>query len=417
MPEVSAKLSSAVIATMMRLLSRRMRRMAGSSVDSDSRPLPQAMSEARGILVVALMEAGDMVLLSPFLRELRHASSPARITLVCLPGGAILYQNSSDVDEVIPFAAALPRIKRPLLLPGRARAFARRQLSGRFDVAIVPRWDTDHYLASAVALFSLAGRRVAYSERVNPRKQTLNAGFDRLFTDVVESSGVAHEVERHSTLLRALGCEPTSDALTLSLTDADRHRAVMELTEVPSDRPIIAFGVGAADPKRRWPIARFVEVGRSLQRDHGAHVIVVGGPTDVPAQVELLGRLGAGATGLAGRLTLRETGAVLEKCALFVGNDSAPLHLAVAAGVPSVEISCHPAQGNPLHNNAPERFGPWRVRSAVLRPASAVSPCEESCRAKHPHCILEVSSDMVVRASADLLQTTFQSTELESTEA
>ena len=410
-------MSSAIVRTMMRLLCWRMRRQASSPAPDSPAPLAAAVHEAREILVVALMEAGDMVLLSPFLRELRRAKASARITLVCLPGSAILYRDSAYVDEVVPFAATLPRLLRPALLPRRARIFAERHLRGRFDLAIVPRWDTDHYLASAVSLFSRASRRVGYSERVNPRKQILNAGFDTLFTDVVQSVGVAHEVERHTTLLRALGCEPVSDALTISLTASDRDRAAAELSGVSKERTLVAFGVGAADPKRRWPIARFAELGQRLQRDHGAHVIVVGGPGDVAAQGDLMGQLGANATGLAGQLTLRETAAVLERSTLFVGNDSAPLHLAVAAGVPSVEISCHPATGNPLHNNAPERFGPWRARSTVLRPAAALPPCLDSCRATTPHCILEVSSDMVVSASADLLQSLLQSSALESTEA
>ena len=237
-----------------------------------------------------------MVLLSPFLRELRRAKASARITLVCLPGSVILYRDSAYVDEVVPFAATLPRLLRPALLPRRARIFAERHLRGRFDLAIVPRWDTDHYLASAVSLLSRASRRVGYSERVNPRKQILNAGFDTLFTDVVQSVGVAHEVERHTTLLRALGCEPVSDALTISLTASDRDRAAAELSGVSKERTLVAFGVGAADLKRRWPIARFAELGQRLQRDHGAHVIVVGGPGDVAAQGDLMGQLGANAT-------------------------------------------------------------------------------------------------------------------------
>jgi heptosyltransferase-2 len=113
--------------------------------------------------------------------------------------------------------------------------------------------------------------------------------------------------------------------------------------------------------------------------------------------------LGPTATGLAGRTTLRETAAVLERCRLYVGNDSGPLHLAAAGGVPCVEISCHPATGRPDHENSPDRFGPWGVPHVVLRAASPRAPCDGYCGAQAPHCILEVDVDAVVAAADSLL--------------
>jgi heptosyltransferase-2 len=251
-------------------------------------------------------------------------------------------------------------------------------------------------------LHSGAARRVAYSEHVNPRKQVLNAGFDRWFTDVVASEGVAHEVQRHLTLLRVLGARVESAKIALWPTDADRARARAALSDVPGQSRIVAFGIGAAHPKRRWPISRFAQLGVFLQREVGAHVVIVGGPSDLQAQAELLRAIGPAATALAGRLTLPQTAAALAGCALFVGNDSAPLHLAAAAGVPCVEISCHPEGADPMHNNAPERFGAWGVPSAIVRPARATAPCTDSCSASGPHCILEVAPDTVGRASVGL---------------
>jgi len=388
----------------MRLVARWWKQRAHAPGGEGQGPLPDAVRDARGILVVALAEAGDMVLLSVFLRDLRGLAPSARITLVCLPSARILYDASADIDEVIAYDASAPRALRPLLLPRRARALARGRLVGRFDVAVVPRWDTDHHLAAAVALFSRTPRRVWHSEHSNPRKETLNAGFDALFTDVLRSSGVAHEVERHLDMLRAMGAAAPAPALALALTDDDRQRAADVLSPIEEARPLIAFGVGAAHPKRRWPLARFAEVGRELQHVYGARLVVVGGPADVRAQDELLRELAPGAIGVAGQLTLRESAAVLERCQLFIGSDSAPMHLAAAVGVPCVEISCHPAGGDPLHNNAPERFAPWGVPSRVVRPGAAVPPCVSSCSADGPHCIVTVTAPSVLSAAAELLK-------------
>lgn len=111
---------------------------------------------------------------------------------------------------------------------------------------------------------------------------------------------------------------------------------------------------------------------------------------------------------LAGRLNLRESTAALSRCAVAVGNDSGPLHLAAAARVPCVEISCHPTTGDVLHNNAPERFGPWGVASSIVRPGAAMPPCSTACVKHAPHCILGVEVDHVETAVVELLERTAQ---------
>ena len=122
---------------MMRAVAWRLRRQIASPTSVATPPLKLAVAEARELLV-------DMVLLSPFVRELRRLAPAARMTLVTLPACAILYESSEDVDEVIPYPARVSRLLRPLVLPRRARSFAVNRLRGPFDVAIVPRWDTDH---------------------------------------------------------------------------------------------------------------------------------------------------------------------------------------------------------------------------------------------------------------------------------
>lgn len=399
----SRDVSAFLIQSAMRATSRRMLRRTGHSAQmaEPAAPLAHAVRESRAILVVALAEIGDMVLLSPFVRELRELAPDARITLVTLPRGASLFAACDDVDEVLIYDAAAPRSLKPLVLPRFARKFAQRHFKGRqFDLALVPRWDTDQNLATALALFSGARRRVGYSESVNTRKRVLNAGFDSLLTDVLPGVGDSHEVERHMAFIRALGGDPSSELLQLWLSDSDRQIAAELLA--PPDRgicgPLVAFGIGAAHPKRRWPLSRFAEVGRALQNEWGAHIVVVGGDTDQEAQAELLNDLGPAVSGFAGLLTLRQTAAVLESCRLFIGNDSGPLHLAVAAGLPVVEISCHPNGGAPTDSNAPERFGPWRVPSIVLRPSSTAGSCLGGCTDAGAHCILGVSSESVITA-------------------
>ena len=106
---------------------------------------------------------------------------------------------------------------------------------------------------------------------------------------------------------------------------------------------------------------------------------------------------------VVGKATLRQTGAFLKRCHLYVGNDAGPMHLAVAAGVPVIEISCHPLDGSQWHPNSPKRFGPWGVLHRVLQPLNALVPCSEGCIADRAHCILDISVEQVKQAISSLL--------------
>jgi heptosyltransferase-2 len=386
------------------------RSMAVTARLTTAAPAPPRAADAGigagNVLVVSLAEIGDAVLLSAFVRELRAMAPAGHVTLVVRPAVAPLFEACPHVNEVIGYDVRARRAFRPLTLPPRAWSFARRRLRSRdYEMALVPRWDTDQYLATSVALFSGARRRVAYSEHVNARKAVLGAGLDALLTDVVPATKQRHEVERNLDILRFLGADVASSHLELWLTDADRGAAtrLLEEAETSADRRTVAFGIGGAHPKRRWPVERFVALGRALQKQHGAHIVVLGGPEDGSRQAALIERLDRRVTGLAGRTTLRQTGAVLERCQLFVGNDSGPLHLAAAAGVPCVEVSCHPRSADPEHPNSPERFGPWRVRHAVLRPATPRPPCDRYCAGGDAHCILAVSVDVALAHCDEML--------------
>ncbi len=101
--------------------------------------------------------------------------------------------------------------------------------------------------------------------------------------------------------------------------------AVLRRIPLPA-RPRIAICADFVDPLRHWPLERWRTVATTL-RDAGAQVVEIGSKD----------RLGVGMD-LVGKLTMRETAAVLSACTLFAGNNSGPFHYAQAAGVPCVTL-------------------------------------------------------------------------------
>jgi ADP-heptose:LPS heptosyltransferase len=367
---------------------------------------PSGVEAARSIVIVRSDGVGDLVLMSPFLRELRRSNPSAWITLVVDSKFLNLVELCPHVNEVLGFDLTYSGRAVDPALVFRALRLSRLHLKPRrFDLALVPRWDADFYHSTYVARFSGAACRVAYSENVDPYKRAVNRGFDLLYTRTLDDRICKHELERNLDFLRAVGGAVANDKLELWLSDEDREAAKRALLSrgVGREDPLICLAVGAGQPKRMWPLDRFVKLGRELQRENGARFVALGGPEDRDRGSRLAMELGPSAINLAGGLTLRQTTAVLETAALVIANDSGPMHLAAAAGAAVLEISCHASSGDPNHRNSPARFHPWSKEYAVVQPARPSEPCTKGCESDEAHCILGVTVEMVQEAAKGLL--------------
>jgi heptosyltransferase-2 len=365
-----------------------------------------SLKSVRAILVVRLDEIGDVVLTTPFLRELRRNAPAAWITLVVKPEVFNLVELCPYVNEVVTFDWRVSGRGWRLKRHSRALYLAATRLwRRRFDLALLARWGPDYYHWTYLAYFSGASRRVGYSERVLQRKQQLDAGPHRLLTDVIDHRGAKHEVERNLEVLRFLGANVPDDRLEIWLDKEDRSfaRRVCAGEGIGPHDLVIALAPGAGAVKRCWPIERFAELGRLLVREYDARLAVVGGPEDRHLGGQLQSGLGPAVLNLTGRTTLRQTAAVLERCQLAVTTDSGPMHLAAAAGRAVVEISCHPRGGDAEHYNSPLLFHPWGVPHVVVQPEHATHPCRDSCESREPHCILGVETGEVWAAARGLL--------------
>jgi heptosyltransferase-3 len=122
------------------------------------------------------------------------------------------------------------------------------------------------------------------------------------------------------------------------ITEADRL-TVSHL--LPGDRPIIVLAPTANWQPKVWPAERFAAAFQSLAASlvPGAVAVVMGGPG--PAERAMAAPLLAAlpdALDLVGTLSLPEAAAVLQRAALFVGNDSGLMHLSAAAGAPTIGL-------------------------------------------------------------------------------
>lgn len=198
--------------------------------------------------------------------------------------------------------------------------------------------------------------------------------------------------------VRALGIPSQGDGLTFRVSRAAEESIAPWLSGagVPRGRPLIACLPTGSWPAKTWAGERFAAVMDSLSRD--ATAIWCWGPGEREA-VEQSRALMRAPSLLAPRTGWQELGALLQRCALWIGNDSGPKHLAVALGVPTVTVfgPTHPRTWHPPR-------GPHVAVEAdgleCLHCNANVCPLPGD---RHMRCMGDVSSERVVEAARGLL--------------
>ncbi len=357
-------------------------------------------STMKRVLVIRPDEIGDVVMNTPFLRELRHNLPDAEITLLVKPVAYNLMELCPYVNEVLTFECTRWHTWK-LQYFIQSFQFARRHLWMQgFDIAIMPRWDTDHSSATFLSYFSGTPLRLGYSEKVNVDKKQLNRSFDRLLTHVLQDSSLKHEVEHNLDVIRFLGGKVKDDKLELWYAEKEVSFAndLLRNKGVESNDLLVAICPGAGAPKRQWPLPFYIELCQWLQKEYHARLIIIGGPGEEILGEELQRELGTSIINVVGKVTLRQMAALVKQCSFYVGNDTGPMHIAAALDIPIVELSCHPTTGSPFSSNSPRRFGPWKVKHVIVQPVHPTRPCLNECIAFKSHCIREITVGYVKEA-------------------
>ena len=335
------------------------------------------------MLVRATNWLGDAVMTTPALAGVREGFPDARIVLLARPLVAEMFRHHSDVDEVIVYE-----------VPGRHEGAL-----GRFRLAIElrrRRFDGALLLQNA---FDAA--LIAFLGRIPERAGYPTDGRRILLTlPVPLPPGILerHEVEYYLCLLDGLGIpRPVPAPLKLAVTEEEKEAMATRLAShgIERDAPIVAINPGATyGSAKRWYPDRFAAVADALSGEWGAEVVVVGSTAEAPLAGEIEAAARRGVVNLAGKTTVREMMALLSLSSFLVTNDSGPMHIGAALGVPLVAI---------FGPTDWRRTSPWTSLAKVVRVEIDCSPCRLRVCDRGHECMLGVTPEMVVDAARQLL--------------
>jgi len=335
------------------------------------------------ILVRAVNWIGDAVMSTPALMAVRETYPKARITLLANPMVGQLLQGHPAIDRVLVF----DRKREHRSLSGRLR-LARQLKDEQFDLAIILPNSFDSALIPWLARIpqrwgkASDGRSLLLTRRFHEQ----NPPQDR------------HEVEYYRDLLRSfdISAMQSKPLLVATLQEDDAAAALLATHGIPAEAILLGINAGASfGSAKRWYPERFAAVAKRLAEAWGARIILFGGPDEVEIVAEIEQKLQGLCLNMAGKTSVRQMMALIKRCNFFVTNDSGPMHIAAAFGVPLVAIF-----GPTDHVGT----APCSDKAAIVRQTVDCSPCKlRSCPTDH-RCMLAVTVEDVVQAAQSLYE-------------
>lgn len=338
------------------------------------------------ILVRATNWVGDAVMSLPALEALRARFPRAEIVLVSKPWVSELYWHHPAVNRQIIYKPHSEHRG----LHGFWR-FAQELKAERFDAAILFQ---NAFHAAWMAWLARIPVRIGYARD----------GRSFLLHEAVEPpvpAAYGHQVSYYLQLLFRAGVidkpQPVRE-IRLYMTDPELHWAVRKLDALGLNGPrfLIGLNPGAAfGAAKRWMPERFASLADRLMGALNADVLIFGSPEERPLAEEIARAMDHTPTVVAGETSMRQLLALMAQCRLIVTNDSGPMHLAAALGVPLVAI----------FGSTDERAtGPAGARQRIVSRRVECRPCGlRECPIDF-RCMRTISVEEVFKATLELVK-------------
>lgn len=281
------------------------------------------------VLLVKLRYIGDTLSMLPVVDNLKEKVPDVSVDAMVNQGteGPLMHHPTIDTLWVYDRKQA----KKNLVSSLRYHIGLIRQLrSKKYDVVI----DFTHGdRASFLCFMTGAPLRITYQNATNLSRLLMN--------QVIElDPSQYHIVDLQLQSLALFGLDHFDRQVRIHLSQdvKDKVEHLLLSAEMQPDVFRVAIHPGARGKLRQWPPERFSDIAKRLKETYDASILLLGGPGEEGILEDMENRLGFRAHFKSASLNLMELGAVLKRCHLFIGNDSAPGHIAAAVDCPTLTL-------------------------------------------------------------------------------
>ena len=347
-----------------------------------ARELPR---DSKSILLIQLGDIGDVVLTLPTIRCLRE-NRPESQLIVCVR------EKARELIDDCPWMSGVLSVnKQKRSIKDEAiyhLSFVHSLRKRKFDLAIELRTGTR---GAIIACLSGAGRRIG---RFADDGQLWR---NRVFTDLVRPANERsqYSAEHNLNILSPFGLSTEHRLPSLAVTPEKREKALTLLRQegVSLERPLIAFHPFSLWKYKEWGIDQGVALIDYLGVKYGFFVVVTGSLEEQERADQMVSGCKTKVSNLVGKTSIGELPGVLEACRLFIGVDTAALHIAAAVGVATVGI---------FGPSSPTVWAPRGDQHSVVHKNMSCVPCRQmGCEGSETSRCLEELTFEEVREKVD----------------
>lgn len=319
---------------------------------------------------------GDTVLSTPLIKLLKGKIKDLKITILAKEYIKELWENNPDIDGIISFK---PGITGYLELSKKLRA-------KKFDtILILP----NSFSSALIPYIAGIKERVGYITEYRGFLLTRKIPFN----DTREN----HLVYEYLEFAKTFGIEENPAMPELFITDKEKIEAdeILENNGINTGDTVIGICPGATyGPAKRWQQSNWKQLAQKLIKDYNAKILIFGGRQEEGLLNGISEGLESGGVVFAG-INLRMLMALINRCKIFISNDTGPMHIAASLKIPVVAIfgSSSPLWTSPLGNN-----------NKVIYKALPCSPCfKRTCDKKNVYeCLTSITPEEVFSAVMSL---------------
>lgn len=333
------------------------------------------------ILIINVNWIGDVIFSTPFIRALRTGYPDSYIACLLHPRAREILEGNPCLNEIIIYDEE--GVHKGLIGKLKLIACLRKK---NFDIAFILHRS---FTKALFALLSGAKERIGYPTK---RRSFL------LTKPAEEPLEEAHKVEYFLNIAGAAGIKTKEASYEFYVKDSDRKfidELLRENSITKNDRIIVLCPGGNWDPKR-WPKENFAQAGDLLAEKFGARIVISGAAKDVKLAEDIRKLMKSPAVITCGKTTLKQLGALFEKAALVVANDTGPMHLAVAMKANVIAL---------FGPTSPRLTGPYGRGN--YRVISKNEQCDVPCydvTCKDNRCMAEIKVEDVLKEAGGIIK-------------
>jgi len=277
--------------------------------------------QIKKILIIQTAFIGDVILTTPLIQGAKNAFKNTQIHVIVIPSTKNLLEKNPFVDKIIVY----DKRKSDKRLKGFIRLI-RKLKKEKYNIVFSP-----HRSVRSALIARLTGAK----KRIGFNKST--GAF--LYSDKINYISTIHEIDRNLSLVEFLGVKIVDrhPKVYIDGNDEDFAEQFLNAENINNKKRLVAVAPGSVWYTKKWPEEYYKELVKKLSSKDFT-VLLIGGESDRSFCHSILSGINGPVHNLAGRLTLRESTALLKKCSVLVSNDSGAMHLGVAAGTKVIAI-------------------------------------------------------------------------------